>query len=292
MSTDSTNKKSRPLYKKPALWIIIASVIVVALVGTLIGSAVKNHRELDSAVSQAIKDYNLPEDPETDVFPTESHFIYGKEKNGNQITVYAHASYAGYAIDNSLGIVEQYDGVWYPCAITFEINEDSNYELLEFWIPSEGSYYASSIKDKFPPLYAFLAINFPVLGFETDTTEVYEDFNVPRIISFVSPDNGHLFCDEKGDVVLTLDTATEIATLEVNGKVILTDNCYCIFDFDDNGDTVDEYIYIWNTPDYSDIPDPNDYSDNAPEYDFTIIDENTLCVTNLPEKPVFTRVEE
>ena len=227
MSTDSTNKKSRPLYKKPALWIIIAAVIVVAIAGTLIGSAIKSHREskldLDSAISQAIKEYNLPDDPEYDIVATESHVIYGKRKNGNKLTVYMTACYQLYSTDNPLGIVEESGGGWCPTAITFEVRDDGSYKLLEYWEPGDGSYYASSIKEKFPIIYAYLAIANVTPPPQPDTSEVYEHFNAPKTVTFVSPDSGHLFCDEKGDAILTLNTETSDAILSVNGKEIFTD---------------------------------------------------------------------
>ena len=276
-------------YKKPAFWLILVSVIATIVVSILVFSnPAKPNTEkpmefdLDTAVSQAIKDYNHPDEPDTDIVTTESHFIYGKEKNGNQLTVYLNANYQCYTNDNPLGIVEEDGGGWCPTAITFEVHDDGSYKVLEYWTPDDGSYYASSIKEKFPPIYAFIALH----NFRTpppaDTTEVYEHFNAPKTVTFVSPDNAHLFCDEKGDAVLTLNTETSDAILSVNGKEIFTD-FYSFFNFDENGDTVTEYIYLC---------DVDNLPNNRWEYDFTIIDQNTLCVTNLPEKPVFTRVEE
>lgn len=289
MSTET--KQRRPFYKRIVFWIILAGIITVAAAGILTGSLIKGYVksyeatgfDLESAVSQAIKEYNLPEEPEYDMVCVESHVIYGKRKNGNKLTVYMNAHHQCYSTDNPLGIVEQDGGGWCPTAITFLIHEDGGYEVTEYWVAEDGSYYSSSIKEKFPRIYAYLAISNFFPPSEPDTNEVYEHFNEPRLVKFVSPDSGHLFGEENGEAVLTLDTATENATLEVNGKTIIADDCYCIFNFNDNGDTVDEYIYL------CDVDNP---PDNRYEYDFTIVDENTLCVTSLPEKPVFTRVEE
>lgn len=282
MSNDLINKQPRHFNKKTAFLLIIA----VAIVGILIGSAVKNHNgsklNLDAAVSQAIKEYNSPDDPDTDVYPIESHFIYGKKKAGNQITVYLKACYEEYTTDNPLGIVEQYSGSWCPCAITFQINEDGGYELLEYWEAEDGSLYASSIKEKFPFPFNYFALYNIHAQSAIDTTGVYEYFNAPKTVTFVSADSGHLFCDEKGDATLTLNTETSYATLTVNSKEIFTD-FYCFFDSDDNGNEVPDYIYL---------TDINSHPDSEIEYNFTVIDENTLCVTNLPEAPTFTRVTE
>jgi hypothetical protein len=37
-----------------------------------------------------------------------------------------------------------------PVAITFKKNTAGQYKLTEYWIPKDGSYYAPSIKEKFP----------------------------------------------------------------------------------------------------------------------------------------------
>ena len=284
MSTDSARKKL-PICKKSVFGLIIATIVVVALVSIFAGYVIKNHQgnkfDLDYAVSQAIKEHNSPVDTSLDIFIAESHFIFSKKKNGNQISVYLQANSQCYTIDNPLGIVETYGGSWCPCAITFEISEDGNYKVLEYWEPYDGSYYASSIKEKFPPLSALLAIYSINLTPQYNTDDVYEYFNCPKTITFTATDCGHLFGDEKGDAILTLDTSTNYGTLTVNGKVIFTD-FYSFFDFDENGDTVPEYIYFC---------DVDNLPKNRYEYNFTVIDKNTMCVTNLPENPLFTRVE-
>lgn len=284
MSTCSINKFPRKLHKKSVFWIIFASVISVVIAGILINSAIKknNKNSLDSAISQAIKEYNSLDEPDTDIYSTESHFVYGKKKTDNQITVYLTAYYEEYTIDNPLCIVEQYSGSWCPCAITFQIKEDGDYELSEYWEPDDGSLYVSSIQEKVPfPFNFFVLCNIHKPN-PIDTSEVYEYFNAPKTITFVSADNGHLFCEEKGNATLTLNTQTSYATLSVNGKEIFTD-FYSFFDFDENGNEVPVYIYL---TDVENLPD------SEFEYDFTVIDENTLQVTNLPEAPTFTKVTE
>ncbi len=285
MSTDLTNPKIA-IFKKPVFRLVIVSIFVVILGSFFIGSVIKNHQEskinLDHAVSQAIKAHNAPYEQASDIFPSESHLIYGKRKNGNQLTVYLHASYEEYVIDNPLGIVEQHSGSWCPCAITFEINENGSYKVMEYWEPSDGTYYASSIKKKFPLVYALLALYSSSSPPDIDINEVYEHFNASKTVTFISQDSGHLFCNEKGDAVLTLNTETSYATLKVNGKEILTD-FYSFFDFDENGDPVSEYIYLC---------DVDNLPNNTFEYKFTIVDKNTLRVTNLPEEPFFVRAED
>ncbi len=278
-------------YKKPAFWLILVSVIATVVVSILVFSNPAKPKtekpkefDLDYAVSQAIKDYNHPDEPDTDIVTTESHFIYGKEKNGNQLTVYLNANYQCYTNDNPLGIVEEDGGGWYPCAITFEVHDDGSYNILEYWMPEDGAYYASSIKEKFPPIYAYFAISNFLPPPNPDTTEVYEHFNAPKHVTFSHWDYNNRFSDKKAEVTLTLNTETSYATLKVDGKEILTDH-YSIFNFDENGNKVpEEYIYLC---------DVDNLPNNSYEYRFNIANENLIYVSNLPEgMPVFTRVEE
>ena len=282
MSNKSANKQPRCFNKRTVILLVIAVAIASILIGFAVQKSNGNKSGLDSAISQAIKEHNSPDEPDTDIYPTESHFIYGKKKTGNQITVYLKAHYQIYAIDNPLGIVEEYSGGWCPCALTFQINENGNYELLEYWEAGDGSLYASSIKEKFPFPLNYLALYNISAQSTIDTTGVYEYFNVPKTVTFVSADNGYLFCEEKGDALLTLNTETSYATLTVNGKKIFTD-FYCFLDIDENGDTVPIYIYL---------TDANSLPDSKIDYDFTVVDENTLRVTNLSETPTFKRVTE
>ncbi len=277
-------------YKKTAFWLILVSVIATVVVSILVFSNPAKPKtekpkefDLDTAVSQAIKDYNHPDEPDTDIVTTESHFIYGKEKNGNQLTVYLNARHQCYTNDNPLGIVEEDSSGWCPTAITFELHDDGSYKVLEYWTPDDGSYYASSIKEKFPPVYAHFAISIFLPPPNPDTTEVYEHFNASKYVTFSHWDYNNRFSDKKAEVTLTLNTETSYATLKVDGKEILTDH-YSIFNFDENGNTVpEEYIYLC---------DVDNLPNNSYEYCFNIANENLIYVSNLPGMPVFTRVEE
>lgn len=194
------------------------------------------------------------------------------------------ACYQLYSTDNPLGIVEESGGGWCPTAITFEVRDDGSYKLLEYWESEDGSYYASSIKEKFPPIYAYFAISNFLPPPNPDTTEVYEHFNASKYVTFSHWDYNNRFSDKKAEVTLTLNTETSYATLKVDGKEILTDH-YSIFNFDENGNTVpEEYIYLC---------DVDNLPNNSYEYCFNIANENTLYISNLPEEmPVFTKVNE
>ena len=114
--------------------------------------AVKYSDTLDYAVSEAI--LNLDEMKYSD-FSTESHVILGTEASGQaddntfvSITVYAMAMTMGY--DYSGGWFVNTTGSHMPVAITFDVNEEGEYALNEYWMPMDGSGYGPSIKEKFP----------------------------------------------------------------------------------------------------------------------------------------------
>ena len=63
------------------------------------------------------------------------------------ITYYGWALYQKYNISEQ-GI-EDLGGAHLPLALTFKLDEEG-YHLTEFWEPDSGSYFASSVRDKFP----------------------------------------------------------------------------------------------------------------------------------------------
>lgn len=118
---------------------------------------------LEEAVHQAILDYHAPQQPDG-LFYCESHTILKTKEwtaahpvTGDErrfFNVYAVVWHAGY---NSA--VRQVTGSHIPTALTFAEGEDGTYELLEFWLPRDGSYYADDIREKFPTLTAIAALD-------------------------------------------------------------------------------------------------------------------------------------
>ena len=49
----------------------------------------------------------------------------------------------------SEGKLNQVGGSHMPVVITFEV-ADNTYTVTDFWVPRDGSYYVSDIRDKFP----------------------------------------------------------------------------------------------------------------------------------------------
>lgn len=74
----------------------------------------------------------------------------------NQLTLYGNALYLGFSVED--GILHQTEGSNIPVAITFSCEEEG-YELVEYWQPGDGTYYAPDIRAKFPAEAAELALS-------------------------------------------------------------------------------------------------------------------------------------
>jgi bla regulator protein blaR1 len=107
----------------------------------------KDLTNLDACITDAILKTNKTGNASGE-FKTESHIILGREEGLNSITVYTMVLYLEYGYDS--GRFVDVAGSHIPTAITFSINEKGEYLLKEYWIPKEGSYYESSLREKFP----------------------------------------------------------------------------------------------------------------------------------------------
>ena len=81
-------------------------------------------------------------------FQTEAHALLGAVEKDGKVTVYLYVLYSEYDHDSTDKFVDVSGGS-NPAALTFQKDEES-YTLTEYWIPKDGSGYASSIKEKFP----------------------------------------------------------------------------------------------------------------------------------------------
>jgi len=102
---------------------------------------------LDACVSAAILSEHADGYKNGD-FATEAHTVLKTVESDNTATVYAMVLYQKYNYDN--GWFSETGGGHMPVAITFEKNIKGEYDLKEYWIPKDGTYYAPSIKEKFP----------------------------------------------------------------------------------------------------------------------------------------------
>lgn len=120
-----------------------------------IGTHEFHTRTLEEAVSAAILEHNAGESQNYN-FACESHVTLTTEvldpiddaMKTSTVTVYAMVLYQEYNFSNNNLI--NVSGSHIPTAITFYGNEDGEYTLKEYWIPRDGSHYASDIEAKFP----------------------------------------------------------------------------------------------------------------------------------------------
>ena len=103
---------------------------------------------LDACVSNAILSQNAGQYLKGK-FAAESHMTLKTAESGNTVTVYAMALYLEF--DYPDGMPSDVSGCHMPVAITFQKNADGTYGLKEYWMPTDGSEYESSIRKKFPP---------------------------------------------------------------------------------------------------------------------------------------------
>ena len=109
---------------------------------------------LASAINTAILDGHKPFGPDG-LFHCANFVLLKKEElcidseppTPMQVTAYGIALHQAYSLSGN--DLQEAGGSHIPTAITFEVI-DSRYEMKEYWIPRDGSYYAADVRDKFP----------------------------------------------------------------------------------------------------------------------------------------------
>jgi beta-lactamase regulating signal transducer with metallopeptidase domain len=82
------------------------------------------------------------------LYQTEAHVTLKVEEDGDITTVYAYALSLSYVFEN--GKLTEDGGSSMPVAISFNKDANGAYSLSEYWMPKDGSYYLSSIQERFP----------------------------------------------------------------------------------------------------------------------------------------------
>ncbi len=123
--------------------------------------------KLEQAISHALLERFTPTIP-TGSVAVESHMLLasqsvsgtpllGSSKHQNQITVYLVALTESYTLTD--GQLVRTSGGCVPTILTFNIDEQGEYTLFEYWQPRDGSYYADDIHRAFPADAAQAAID-------------------------------------------------------------------------------------------------------------------------------------
>ena len=81
--------------------------------------------------------------------PTEAHAILALDADINGFTAYVMSLWQTFLPKGEYD-VREVGGAHVPLALTFEKNQNGDYELAEYWEPGDGAGYIPSIRSKFP----------------------------------------------------------------------------------------------------------------------------------------------
>lgn len=144
--------KSVVNYKKPALWIIVTTVIACIIIAVCFLTSPITNKSIDDKLAVFI-DCQIAShhqsEKSSDNFCCLDWEVLGTEKSGNETTIYMWVFYTEYSYNN---VLHKETGAHIPTVLTVKnpaIGEYS-YELIEYWEPRDGSYYAKDINEKFP----------------------------------------------------------------------------------------------------------------------------------------------
>lgn len=142
-------------YKKPAFWIILIAIIACIVLAVCLMTDPFSNKSLSGklgvSVDMAVAEHNRSLHSEGRFIATDYDVLLVSE-SGNETTVYAWVLYEEYSFDGRDAKLES--GSHIPTAITFDTsannNDSSTYDVIEYWEPRDGSYYADDIRAKFP----------------------------------------------------------------------------------------------------------------------------------------------
>lgn len=139
-------------YKKPRVWIIVgvAAVLVAAAVCLLTDPLVRDITDLDDQLQvfldMRVAEHNRSQSWEVD-FSAISYDVMDIQESGDETTLYAWIYYVEY--DEKDGQLEKVSASHVPTVITSR-KDGEQYQLVEYWIPGDGSKYQEDIQNKFP----------------------------------------------------------------------------------------------------------------------------------------------
>ena len=142
-------------YKKPAFWIILIAIVACIVLAVCLMTDPFSNKSLSGklgvSMDMAVAEHNRSSQSEGRFIATDYDVLLVSE-SGNETTVYAWVLYEEYSFDGRDVKVET--GSHIPTAITFDTsannNDSSTYDVIEYWEPRDGSYYADDIRAKFP----------------------------------------------------------------------------------------------------------------------------------------------
>ena len=138
-------------YKKPAFWVVVAAIIasIAVAVCFLTNPKTSIDEDLSLFLDMQIADHNYSKGNTDDNFIAVNSKILEVDKSANKTIVYLWAMYHEYSCEN--GIIKLEAASHVPTVITAkQEGKHGHYELVEYWVPHDGSLYEGDIKSKFP----------------------------------------------------------------------------------------------------------------------------------------------
>ena len=167
--------------------------------------------ELDDAVSEAILKINSDSDWLGEC-PAESHFVYGTEENGDEITVYLLESFSSFGFQNGFFIPAGGHSV--PAVFHFR-KTDNTVELLDYEYVQDGSLYPKSIKKMFPSKYRSKVLN----GLSDDENHAMWVSEVKQAQKYLESINRKATVCQYGDIEHNLLTDAGVP-VEIDNKLL------------------------------------------------------------------------
>lgn len=157
-------------YKKPAVW-IIAAALILCIAASVCFLTNPTDVTLDAETASYVeKQIITQESPtlyhEANDFSVASYKVLSTKKRGNSTEIYMVALYENYVYNNGLSVISGGSG---PMVITVQ-KADSGYTLKEYWTPSMGADYSDSIKERFP-----LTLQYDAIGSSKYAAELIEE---------------------------------------------------------------------------------------------------------------------
>ncbi len=138
-------------YKKPAFWIVATAIVasIVMAICFLTNPRTTIDDELAVFLDMQISEHHYSEGHTDGHFIALSQKVLDVDKSHKETTVYMWVLYHEYSCEN--GEIKLEAGAHTPTVITAKrTGSHGHYELVEYWTPRDGSYYADDIKGKFP----------------------------------------------------------------------------------------------------------------------------------------------
>ena len=136
-------------YKKPAFWIIIVALVLLAAVAVcFLTDPVGFNTDLDDYISSVILEQNA-HDKQDGYSSFEAHTVFGTRRRGNEIKLYTMVYKTDYMLDGQGELADKLNGSHIPTVITVR-RVGGTLELVSYDQPRDGTYYPKDIKKLFP----------------------------------------------------------------------------------------------------------------------------------------------